>query len=122
MKNQQGWTIWTMLLTAAILVALALLAMKLTPHYLNNYKLKSALTHVTSDSRVVNMTRRQIVQEMKNKLYIDYGDELINLDDSLVVEKRRGSMNLSVEYEVVVPLVANVSALLFFNISADVIF
>ena len=122
MKNQMGWTVWTLLLTAAVLVSLALLGMKLMPHYLNNYKLEAALEYVTSDSRAANLTRRQLIQNMKDKLYIDYGDELIDLDESLVIEKRRGSMNLSLEYEVVVPLVANVSALLDFNNSADIIF
>ena len=122
MKNQMGWTVWTLLLTAAVLVSLALLGMKLMPHYLNNYKLEAALEYVTSDPSTANMTRRQIIQNMKDKLYIDYGDELIDLDESLVIEKRRGSMNLSLEYEVVVPLVANVSALLDFNNSADIVF
>ena len=122
MKKQNGLTIWTMLLSAAVLVSVALLVMKLTPHYMDNGKLAAALEHVTSDSRVANMTRREILRAMKNKLYIDYGDELINLDESLVIEKRRGAMTLSLDYEVVVPLVANISALLDFNNSADVIF
>jgi len=111
-----------MLLTAAVLVAVALLVMKLTPHYMDNAKLKAALEYVTADSSVANMTRREIVQRMKDKLYIDYGDELINLDESLIIEKRRGGMTLALDYEVVVPLVANISALLDFNSSADVIF
>ena len=110
-----------MLLSAAVLISIALLFMKLTPHYMNNAKLVAALEYVTSDSRTANMTRREILREMKNKLYIDYGDELINLDESLVIEKRRGGMTLSLDYEVVVPLVYNVSALLDFNNSADVI-
>lgn len=122
MKSQNGWTIWTMLLTVAILLAVVLLFMRLTPHYLDNYKLESALQHVSTDSRVANMTRREILREIKNKLYIDYGDELINLDESLVVEKRRGGVSLSLDYEVVVPLVANVSALLDFQNSADVVY
>lgn len=122
MNKQKGWTIWTMLLSAAVLVSIALLVMKLTPHYMNNAKLTAALEYVTSDSRTANMTRREILREMKNKLYIDYGDELINLDESLVIEKRRGAMTLSLDYEVVVPLVYNISALLDFNNSADVIF
>ena len=121
MKGQKGWTIWTMLLTVTILISAALLVMKLTPHYLNNYKLRAALEYVSTDSRVVNMTRREILREIKNKLYIDYGDSLINLDESLVVDKRRGGMKLSLDYEVVVPLVANVSALLDFKNSADVV-
>ncbi len=122
MKNQNGWTIWTLLLTVAVLLAVVLLFMKLTPHYLDNYKLESALEHVSTNSRVANMTRREIIRELKNKLYIDYGDELINLDESLVIEKGRGGMSLSLDYEVVVPLVANVSALLAFNNSADVVY
>ena len=122
MNNQKGWTIWTLLLAAAILVSLALLTMKLTPHYLDNYKLEAALVYVTSDSRTANLTRRQIINNMKDKLYIDYGHELIDLDESLVIEKRKGSMNLSLEYEVVVPLVANVSALLDFRNSADLVY
>ena len=122
MKKQNGWTIWTMLLAAAVLVTVALLVMKLTPHYMDNAKLAASLEYVTNDSRVANMTRREILREMKNKLYIDYGDELIDLDESLVIEKRRGAMTLSLDYEVVVPLVANISALLDFNNSADVIF
>lgn len=122
MKNQNGWTIWTLLLTVAVLLAVVLLVMKLTPHYLDNYKLESALEHVSTDSRVANMTRREILREIKNKLYIDYGDELINLDESLVIEKRRGGMTLSLDYEVVVPLVSNISALLDFNNSADVVY
>jgi hypothetical protein len=122
MKNQNGWTIWTLLLTVAVLLAVVLLFMKLTPHYLDNYKLESALEHVSTNSRVANMTRREIIRELKNKLYIDYGDELINLDESLVIEKGRGGMSLYLDYEVVVPLVANVSALLAFNNSADVVY
>lgn len=110
-----------MLLSAAVLIAIALLVMKLTPHYMNNAKLVAALEYVTSDSRTANMTRREILREMKNKLYIDYGDELINLDESLVIEKRRGGMTLSLDYEVVVPLVYNISALLDFSNSAEVI-
>lgn len=111
-----------MLLAAAVLVTVALLVMKLTPHYLDNAKLVAALEYVTADSSVANMTRREIVQRMKDKLYIDYGDELINLDESLIIDKRRGGMTLALDYEVVVPLVANISALLDFNSSADVIF
>ncbi len=109
-------------MTVAVLLAVVLLVMKLTPHYLDNYKLESALEHVSTDSRVANMTRREILREIKNKLYIDYGDELINLDESLVIEKRRGGMTLSLDYEVVVPLVSNISALLDFNNSADVVY
>lgn len=122
MNKQKGWTIWTMLLTLAIIIFFSLLFMKLMPHYLDNRKLQTALDSLTSDGRVATMSRRQIIQELTNKLYIDYGTEIVNLQEALVIDKNKGSMNLSVEYEVVVPLAWNISALLDFDNKADVIF
>ena len=122
MNKQKGWTIWTMLLTLAVIIFFSLLTMKLMPHYLDNRKLQTALDALTSDTRVTTMSRRQIIQELTNKLYIDYGTEIVDLKEALVLDKGKGAMSLSVEYEVVVPLAWNISALLDFNNRADVVF
>ena len=122
MKKQKGWTIWTMLLTLSVIIFFSLLIMKLMPHYLDNRKLQTALDGLTNDTRVATMSRRQIIQELTNKLYIDYGMEIVDLKEALVLDKGKGSMSLSVEYEVVVPLAWNISALLDFDNRADVVF
>ncbi|MDJ0957546.1 MAG: DUF4845 domain-containing protein [Arenicellales bacterium] len=122
MNKQKGWTIWTLLLTLGLIVFFSLLIMKLTPHYLDNRKIQTALDGMTSDTRIASMTRRQIVNELRNGLYIDYGKDIVNLDESLSINKEKGAVNLSVEYEVVVPLAWNISALLDFHNSADVVF
>ena len=122
MNEQKGWTIWTLLLTLALIVFFSLLIMKLAPHYLDNRKIQTALEGMTTDTRIAAMTRRQIIQELRNGLYIDYGSDIVDLNESLSINKGKGSMNLSVEYEVVVPLAWNISALLDFHNRADVIF
>ena len=122
MNKQKGWTIWTLLLTLGLIVFFSLLIMKLTPHYLDNRKIQTALDGMTTDTRVASMTRRQIINELRNGLYIDYGKDIVNLDESLSINKEKGAVNLSVEYEVVVPLAWNISALLDFHNSADVVF
>ena len=122
MNKQKGWTIWTMLLTVGLIVFFSLLVMKLMPHYLDNRKLQTALDSLTNDTRVATMSRRQVIQELTNKLYIDYGTEIVDLQEALVMDKNKGSLNLSVEYEVVVPLAWNISALLDFNNHADIVF
>ena len=48
-------------------------------------------------------------------LYIDYAHEVVDLKQSLVVEKNKTSMIMSVDYEVIVPLAYNISALLTFK-------
>lgn len=122
MKTQRGWTVWTLLLTAGVIVFFSLLVAKLWPHYLDNFKIQAALETITNDTRITSMSKREIVQELKNALYIDYGDEIVDLDDSLIIEKRKNSMSLMVDYEVVVPLAYNISALLDFSNRADLIY
>ena len=122
MNKQKGWTIWTLLLTLGLIVFFALLVMKLAPHYLDNRKIQTALDGMTTDTRGAGMTRSQIINELRNGLYIDYGKDIVNLNESLSVNKGKGAVNLSVEYEVVVPLAWNISALLDFHNSAEVVF
>lgn len=122
MNKQSGWTIWSMLLSVSLVIFFALLIMKLGPHYMDNYKLQAALESVTEDPRVTSMTRRQVVQEIKNILYIDYGGDIVNLNESLIIDKAKGSMNFTIEYEVVVHIAGNVSALLEFENTTSVLY
>lgn len=114
-ETQRGWTFWSLLGVAFLIVAGALLFMKLMPVYLDNYKLKEAMHSVAEDPRVSEWNKRQVVQEMSNILYIDYGSDIVDLSNALTLEKTDADKFIRVKYEVVVPLVYNVSALLDFN-------
>ena len=120
MKRQGGWTIWTLMLGIALIVFFAYLMMKLFPPYFDNMKLEEALKTVADDARITQMDRRQIIRELDNILYIDYGHEIVDLKESLTVEKNKTSMILGLDYEVVVPLGYNISALLDFQNQVDV--
>ena len=119
-NTQHGWTMWTLLLSLALVAFFALLLMRLVPHYMDNYKLEDALERVAEDPRVASMSRNQIIGKLTNILYIDYGHDIVDLKEALSVEKDQGRVTLSIEYEVVVHLVSNVSALLDFDVRADV--
>lgn len=120
MKRQGGWTIWTLMLGIALIVFFAYLMMKLFPPYFDNMKLEEALKTIADDARITQMDRRQIIRELDNILYIDYGHEIVDLKESLTVEKNKTSMILGLDYEVVVPLGYNISALLDFQNQVDV--
>ena len=119
-NNQTGWTIWSLASVIVILVALTLLFMRLFPPYFDNLKLQEALEKMAEDPRVFNMTRRQVIQELDNILYIDYAHEVVDLKDSLVIDKKEKNMTIKVDYEVVVPLVYNLSALIEFKNNVNV--
>lgn len=115
MKRQSGWTIWSLLGVATIIVSLALLFMALFPHYFDNMKLQQALERLSEDPQVTRMERRRIITELDNILYIDYGHHIVNLNEAVSVSKNRTDMIIEINYEIVEPLVLNVSALLEFE-------
>lgn len=120
-KKQRGWTFWSLLGVGALIVAGALLFMKLMPVYLDNYKIKEAMSSVAEDPRAVDWSKRQLVRELTNILYIDYGHDIVDLNNALKVEKTDTGKMMQVEYKVVVPLVYNVSALVEFDNRVDLI-
>lgn len=119
-KLQRGWTIWSLLGVGFLIVAGALLFMKLMPVYLDNYKLQEAMHSVAEDPRAPEWNKRQIINEMSNILYIDYGGDIIDLNDALSVEKQDERRYIRVKYEIVVPLVYNLSALVNFDDQAQI--
>ncbi len=115
MKRQGGWTIWSLLGVGLLIALSAMLVMKLFPPYFDNMKLQEALEKIADDPRVVAWDKRQIVLELDNMLYIDYGHEIVDLKKALSVDKSKTDMTLAIDYEVVVHLAYNISALLDFN-------
>lgn len=120
MRQQAGWTIWTALSVAFLIAVFALLFMRLFPPYMDNLKIQEALEKVADDPRVGAMNRRAIINELDNILYIDFAHEVVDLKEALIVEKKKQNMTISVDYEVVVPLIYNISALLDFQNQVDV--
>lgn len=121
MRNKQsGWTFWSLSAVIIILVVLVLLFMRLFPPYFDNLKLQEAMDKIVEDPRITSMTRRQLILELDNILYIDYAHEVVDLKESLTIEKKEKIMTITVDYEVVVPLVYNISALLDFKNRAEI--
>ena len=115
MKSQNGWTLWTMLLTAVIVGFFAYLLMILFPPYLDDLKIKGAMEEVVEESGFHSMTKRQIVAKMDRKLYIDYARDVVDLKRALRIEKGKSKTTLIVSYETVIHIAYNVSALLDFE-------
>ena len=119
-SKQSGASMWGLIGGSALVILFALITMKLVPAYLDNNKVASALASLAEQPGVGNWSRRQVVDKISNTLYIDMASDLLNLNEALTITKTKNTKVFSVDYERVVPMAYNISALLDFENSVEV--
>lgn len=119
-RKQKGASMWMLVFGSALIVLFALVTMKLVPAYLDNNKVVNALESLKDQPGVGRWTRRQILDRVDNTLYIDLASDLLNLNEALVITKSKSMRVISIDYERVIPMAYNISALLDFENSIEV--
>ncbi|MDH3377823.1 MAG: DUF4845 domain-containing protein [Gammaproteobacteria bacterium] len=115
MRNQSGLSIWALLIVCSLIVFFALLAMKLTPLYVDNLKLRDGLKVLSENPTFHTMTRNQMVAKLREKLYVDSAHNIVDVKSVFHVEKTKTDIIISLDYERVEHLAFNISALLDFE-------
>ena len=117
---QKGASMWGLLFGISLFVLFALITMKLVPAYLDNNKIISALDSLSEQPGVGNWSRRQIINRVSDTLYIDMASDLLELNEALTIIRQKQTKLISIDYERVIPMAFNISALLDFENSVEV--
>ncbi len=116
-KKQQGATLLGMLIVGAFVVFVALIAMKMAPAYIEFMSVKKVLKAMQSES-LGTMSNKEIKDSFEKRASVAYVDTVKGSD--LVIEKTPdGNAVVSVSYEVVKPIMGNVSVLIDFSARSD---
>ena len=116
-SRQRGVTMWGMFMISLMVVFFALLLFKLIPPYLQDLKVKTALDGIEQQASS-GMSNPEIMTALRKRFDID---DIEHVDLSDITIERRGALKvINIEYEAVVHLVLNISALLEFAHSAEV--
>lgn len=115
MGKQHGITMTGFLVTAVILVIIALLGFKIAPAYMEFYTIKKQIKLVANE---VTATERRVVENAFDRRAVVENITAISAKD-LEITKDGDKVILSVEYSVKVPLMGNLSALMDFSASSD---
>lgn len=118
MHKQQGMTFIGLVFTIAAIVFVAVIAMKLTPAYLEYMSVKRAITKIENDPSFASMSKNEIAAQFDRSAQID-DIKTIKGNELLISKEEGGRPVVTAEYQTVVPLVANVSALIDFRASTD---
>ncbi len=115
MKNQQGMSFWIILVLLVFGIGSILLGMKLFPAYMDNLKLREGMQTLADDPENARLTKGQLIQRLDNILYIDFAHEIVDLKKAFKTRKTQTSTIMTINYERVIHLAFNISALLDFE-------
>jgi Tfp pilus assembly protein PilE len=118
MRKQKGFTFWSLTFTVGTIVIVALLTMKLFPAYSEFFAIKKAINRIASEGSLSNMEKHDIQRAFDRSSGID-DIRSIKPTDLKITRDKSGATVVTADYEVVIPLVANISALLTFHASTD---
>jgi len=103
-------------LIIACVVFVAVIGMKLVPAYLEYFAVKKAITRISNEPNFRDMSKKDIADSFYKIALIDNIKE-VSEADLIISQDDSGKTIISVEYQQVVPLMGNVSALLDFSVT-----
>ncbi len=112
-KKQQGMTFIGLVLVVAAIVFLAMIGMKMVPAYIEFMGVQKAITRIAAEPGFNDMSKKEIMQAFDKAASATYVEVVKGSD--LVVENGDLGKVLSVEYQVVKPIAANVSVVMDFH-------
>ncbi len=115
--KQGGMTFIGFVLIVAMIIFVATIGIKLYPPYVEFLTVKKAIARIASDSSFAEMTPKMI-KESFDKSASD-SIRVISGADLTIGKGSGGKPVVLAEYQVVVPIVGNISALLDFSASSD---
>jgi hypothetical protein len=118
MKNlaskQRGMTLISFLIVFIVIGFFVMVGLKLSPIYLEHFKIKSSLEALRTEPGLAAKSTREIKAMLQKRWDIN-SITRITAEDSVFFEKKNGVLTISVAYEVVEPMMGNVSALVKFD-------
>lgn len=112
-KKQGGATMLGMLIVGAMVVFVALVVMKMVPAYTEFMSVKKVLRAMEQES-LSSMSTKEIKDSFDKRASIDYINSVKGSD--LTIEKGEGGTTVvAVEYQIVKPIIGNVSVLIDFS-------
>lgn len=116
-QQQRGLTMFSFLFFAIVFIAIAMLAMKLVPAYIEFFSVKKILATMGQDADLKSKTNADIRNDFSKRASVGY--VTVVKPEDIDVERQAGVPVISVEYEYRTKLVGNVSLVVDFSASSD---
>ncbi|MBR9813271.1 DUF4845 domain-containing protein [bacterium] len=117
-QRQAGLGMWGLMFVFLVIGFVALVTLKCTPIYLNHLKVETAINAVADDTSYSSATPFEIRRALQRRWDVDDVKHLKTKD--VKIQRADNTRVLSYDYEVKVPLFANISIVIQFKASKRV--
>jgi Tfp pilus assembly major pilin PilA len=118
LKHQQGLTLISIIFILGLIGFFTLLTLKIVPIYLDHGKVTSALTALKQLPDIQTKSEAEIRESLVKRFNINYVYDVTK--DDIKIIKHGTYLKVDIEYETVVKLAGNLSALAEFHDSFEV--
>ncbi|MGZ5009629.1 MAG: DUF4845 domain-containing protein [Methylobacter sp.] len=113
LKRQQGLTLISLVFILGLIGFFVMLTLKIVPIYLDHGKVKSALEALKATPELQTKSEYEIRDSLNKRFSINYVYDV--KPEDIKVTKHGNYVKVDIEYETVVKLVSNLSALAEFH-------
>ncbi|MEI6318008.1 MAG: DUF4845 domain-containing protein [Pseudomonadota bacterium] len=117
MRNrQQGLSLIGLILVSIVLVVVAIFSLKLVPAYIQQYTITKIFRQIVQNPEFANATAADVRAAFNRQVSIDSVSAISSGD--LDISRDAGQLVIEAQYQVTIPLAANVSLLVDFKASS----
>ena len=113
--RQQGWTMWSIMFVAGIIVLFSYIGIQLVPVYTTNSNVTNSMKVAIDGLSPNNVSRSAVIRTMTAQLNLDGAVELLDFKKDLVVKRTQRQIIVQVNYERRVELFYNLSLVATFE-------
>ncbi|MEJ2345296.1 MAG: DUF4845 domain-containing protein [Gammaproteobacteria bacterium] len=119
-NKQRGMTAIGWLIVLALVAFFALLAIRLTPMYMEAFEVKSGLESLKNEPFITQKSKSEIFKLMRRRFDVDNVDD-VDLAKSLTVDKSDGRLRIALNYELRRHVVGNLDVIGTFNPKVEIV-
>lgn len=120
MKRQQGMTAIGVLVVLALIAFFTLLVLRLAPPYLENFNVSTSLKSLQQEVGIKDKSSGEIRNLLQRRLEINDVTNVKKENVTISKDAKSGLLKVAVAYEVRVPIMLNIDAVVVFSESIEV--
>ena len=113
--QQKGWTLWSLLFVAGVLILFTYIGFQLVPVYTSNESVKKAMQLALDNVSGSNVSKAAVIKTLDNQLNLDGILGIIDYKKDLEVKRTQRELFIRVNYQRNVDLFYNLSLVATFE-------